>query len=115
MLCPDEQVRHAIAGVFALWRQLGSARQVLIELGRRGPEVAAQDGRAARIRWARPSYGAAGDLLTNPAYAGTFAFGKTRQQKRLDLDGHVKVKTVELPIEKWSVCLPEHHPGCVLG
>jgi DNA invertase Pin-like site-specific DNA recombinase len=32
VLCPDEEVRHAIDRVFGLWRQLGSARQVVIEL-----------------------------------------------------------------------------------
>jgi excisionase family DNA binding protein len=53
------------------------------------------------------------DFLTNPAYAGAFVFGKTRQQKRLDDQGRVRVKVIELPIEQWSVCLPEHHPGYV--
>src|SRR3982751_5636299 len=32
VLCPDEQVRHAIERVFVLWRRLGSARQVVLEL-----------------------------------------------------------------------------------
>jgi DNA invertase Pin-like site-specific DNA recombinase len=32
VLCPDEQVRHAIERVFCLWRRLGSARQVVLEL-----------------------------------------------------------------------------------
>lgn len=104
VLCPDEQVRHAIARVFALWRQLGSARQVVSELIAQGQKLPRRTVGQRRIRWARPSYGAVHDLLTNPAYAGTFAFGKTRQQKRLDGDGHVKVKTIELPIDEWSVC-----------
>src|SRR5438552_6767160 len=32
VLSPDEEVRHAIDRVFCLWRQLGSARQVVMEL-----------------------------------------------------------------------------------
>ena len=113
VLCADEQVRHAIARVFALWRQLGSARQVVIELIANGQKLPRRTVGQRRIRWARPSYGAVHDLLTNPAYAGAFAFGKTRQEKRLDADGRIKVKTIELAIEEWSVCLPEHHPGYV--
>ena len=35
-----------------------------------------------RVRWAPASYGAVHDLLTNPAYAGAFVFGRTRQKKR---------------------------------
>src|SRR5919201_421689 len=31
-LCADEQVRHAIERVFLLWRRVGSARQVVMEL-----------------------------------------------------------------------------------
>jgi DNA invertase Pin-like site-specific DNA recombinase len=113
VLCPDEQVRHAIQRVFALWRQLGSARQVVIELIADNQKLPRRTVGQRRIRWARPSYGAVHDFLTNPAYAGTFAFGKTRQEKRLDAEGRVKVKTIELPVEEWSVCLPEHHPGYV--
>ena len=47
VLCPDEQVRHAIERVFVLWRRLGSARQVVLRADRRGPAAAAPDGRAA--------------------------------------------------------------------
>jgi len=32
VLCTDEEVRRAIERVFMLWRQLGSARQVVMEL-----------------------------------------------------------------------------------
>lgn len=113
MLCADEEVRHAIGRVFALWRQLGSARQVMMELIADGQKLPRRTVGQRRIRWARPSYGAVHDFLTNPAYAGTFAFGKKRQEKRIDADGQIHVKTIELPVEQWSVCLPEHHPGYV--
>ena len=113
VLCADEEVRHAIERVFALWRQLGSARQVMMELIADGQKLPRRTVGQRRIRWARPSYGAVHDFLTNPAYAGTFAFGRTRQEKRVGADGQIRVKTVELAVEQWSVCLPEHHPGYV--
>ena len=52
-------------------------------------------------------------FLTNPAYAGAFVFGRTSQKKSLDETGRVRRRTVDLPLERWSVCLPEHHPGYV--
>ncbi len=113
VLCPDEQVRHAIDRVFGLWRALGSARQVVIELIAEGQQLPRRTVGQRRIRWARASYGAVHDLLTNPAYAGAFVFGRQRVVKRLDEHGEVRVGRVDVPIEEWSVCLPDHHPGYV--
>jgi excisionase family DNA binding protein len=113
VLCSDEQVRHAIERVFCLWRRLGSARQVVMELIAEGQQLPRRTVGQRRIRWARASYGAVHDFLTNPAYAGAFVFGRKRQDKRLDPDGRVRTRTVDLPLEEWSVCLPEHHPGYV--
>jgi excisionase family DNA binding protein len=111
VLCADEQVRHAIERVFCLWRRLGSARQVAIELVVEGQKLPRRTVGQRRIRWARASYGAVHDFLTNPAYAGAFVFGRTRTEKRLDRNGRVRAKTLEVPLEQWSVCIPEHHPG----
>jgi excisionase family DNA binding protein len=112
-LCADEQVRHAIERVFTLWRQIGSARQVTMELLTEGQQLPRRSVGQRRIRWARPSYGAVHDFLTNPTYAGAFVFGRTRQIKQLDEHGRLQVRTIEVPVEDWSVCLPEHHPGYV--
>ncbi len=113
VLAADEQVRHAIERVHCLWRRLGSARQVVAELVAEGQRLPRRTVGSRRVRWARASYGAVHDLLTNPAYAGAFVFGRTRTDKRLDGQGRVHRRTVELPIEQWSVCLPEHHGGYV--
>jgi len=113
VLCPDEQVRHAIERVFVLWRQLASARQVVLELIAEGQRLPRRTVGQRRIRWARASYGAVHDFLINPACAGAFAFGRKRREKRVEQDGRVRVHDVEVPLEEWSVCLPEHHPGYV--
>jgi excisionase family DNA binding protein len=113
VLCPDEQVRHAIERVFVLWRRLGSARQVVMELIAEGQLLPRRTVGQRRIRWARPSYGAVHDFLTNPAYAGAFVFGRKRREKTIGPDGRLRVRDVDVPVEEWSVCLPEHHPGYV--
>jgi excisionase family DNA binding protein len=114
VLTADEQVRHAIERVFGLWRRLGSARQVAAELVAEGQRLPRRTVGSRRIRWARASYAAVHDFLTNPVYAGAFVFGRTRTEKSLGPDGRVRTKTVELPLEQWSVCIPDHHPGYVL-
>jgi excisionase family DNA binding protein len=113
VLSADEQVRHAIDRVFCLWRRLGSARQVVRELIAEEQKLPRRTVGSRRVRWARASYGAVHDLLTNPVYAGAFVFGRSRQHKHLDEKGRVRRRTIELPIEQWSVCIPEHHPGYV--
>ncbi|MGO9822650.1 MAG: recombinase family protein, partial [Solirubrobacteraceae bacterium] len=113
VLCVDEQVRHAIERVFVLWRRVGSARQVVMELIDEDQQLPRRTVGQRRIRWARPSYGAVHDFLTNPAYAGAFVFGRKRREKTVDRDGRVHARDVEVPLEEWSVCLPEHHPGYV--
>jgi DNA invertase Pin-like site-specific DNA recombinase len=113
VLCADEQVRHAIGRVFCPWRRLGSARQVTAELIAEGHKLPRRTVGQRRIRWARPSYGAVHDFLTNPAYAGASVFGRTRTEKSLGSDGRVRARTIELPREEWSVCIPDHHPGYV--
>ena len=113
VLCADEQVRRAIGRVFGLWRSLGSARQVVRELIDEGQKLPRRSTGEPRVRWARPSYGAVHDFLTNPAYAGAFVFGRTRTEKALDSAGQVRIKIRPLPIEEWSVCITDHHPGYV--
>jgi DNA invertase Pin-like site-specific DNA recombinase/predicted DNA-binding transcriptional regulator AlpA len=113
VLAADEQVRHAIERVFRLWRRLGSARQVAAELVAEDQRLPRRTVGQRRVRWVRASYGAVHDFLTNPVYAGAFVFGRSRQQKSLGPDGRVRAKTVELPLEQWSVCIPDHHPGYV--
>jgi DNA invertase Pin-like site-specific DNA recombinase/predicted DNA-binding transcriptional regulator AlpA len=110
-LSADEQVRYAIERVLCLWRGLGSARQVVMELVAEGQRLPRRTVGQRRVRWVRPSYGAVHDFLTNPAYAGAFVYGRTRTEKRLDADGKVRRRTVIVPLEQWSVCIPDHHPG----
>jgi DNA invertase Pin-like site-specific DNA recombinase len=76
---PDRQVQERLAYVFALFRRLGVARQVVrvlraerLKLPVRvwgGPE-------RGRLLWKAPSYGIVMRLLRNPAYAGVYVYGE---------------------------------------
>ena len=117
MLVADEQVRHAIERVFVLWRRLGSARQVVGELIAEGQQLPRRTVGERRVRWARASYGAVHDFLTNPAYAGAFVFGRTRQEKRLDAARPACARRDDRAADRAVVCLPARAPSrlCVLG
>jgi len=113
VLAADEQVRHAIDRVFVVWRRVGSARQVVAELLAEDQRIPRRTVGSRRVRWASATYPAVHHFLTNPAYAGAFVFGRTHEEKSIDEQGRVRRRSVELPVEQWSVCLPEHHPGYV--
>ena len=84
VLCADEQVRHAIERVFCCGGGSGRRARSCCELIAEGQQLPRRTVGQRRIRWARASYGAVHDFLTNPAYAGAFVFGRTRREKRLD-------------------------------
>jgi DNA invertase Pin-like site-specific DNA recombinase/predicted DNA-binding transcriptional regulator AlpA len=113
VLSDDEAVRSAISQVYALFAQLGSARQVMTTLRERGLLLPRRKAGSRRITWAEASYPAVHDFLTNPAYAGAYVFGRTRTEKRLDASGHVVSRERELPQEEWEVLITGHHPGYV--
>ena len=80
VLDPDQQVRHAIELVFARFASLGSCQKVLRSLRDAGvllPRRQTGGLHAGQLLWKRPNESALYELLTNPAYAGAFVFGRT--------------------------------------
>lgn len=112
-LSVDEQVRAAIEHVHVLWRRCGSVRQVVALLHGDGIRLPRRHVGEQDLRWEPPAFGAVHDLLTNPVYAGAFVYGRSRQVRSVGEDGRVKTRTETVPMEQWSVCLPDHHPGYV--
>jgi DNA invertase Pin-like site-specific DNA recombinase/biotin operon repressor len=111
-ITPDEAVADAIATVFAYFEALSSARQVMLRLvdeERKLPRRATTD---RQVRWAQPTYKAIHDILTNPCYAGAYAYGRKRTERRVK-DGAVRERQRRTPREEWHVCLQDHHPGYI--
>ena len=113
VMTPDEAVREAIATVFRRFEEFCSARQVMLSMHGDGLLLPRRDNGSRTVRWAKPSYRAVHHLLTNPVYAGSFAFGRTRVEKRLDENGRLVVRTRQVPRSEWAVLIPDHHAGFV--
>jgi DNA invertase Pin-like site-specific DNA recombinase len=111
-ITPDEAVADAIATVFAYFDALASARQVMLRLldeGRKLPRKASTD---RQVRWAKPTYKAIHEILTNPCYAGAYTYGRKRVERRVT-DGAVSERVRRAPREEWHVCIEGHHPGYI--
>jgi DNA invertase Pin-like site-specific DNA recombinase/predicted DNA-binding transcriptional regulator AlpA/biotin operon repressor len=113
VITADEAVVEAIATVFRRFEELGSARQVLLGLREDGLLLPRRRNGSRRISWQPATYPAVHDLLTNPAYAGAFVFGRTRTEKRVDANGRVITSVRLLPRQQWAVLIPDHHPGYI--
>ena len=108
----DEAVADAIATVFSYFDQLQSARQVMLRLQgeqRKLPRRATSD---RHVRWATPTYKAVHDILTNPVYAGVYAYGRKQTERRVH-DGVVRERQRRAPREEWHVLIEDHHPGYI--
>src|ERR1700738_4462029 len=110
---PDESVRAAIRNVFVRFAELGSARRVWLHLRSEGLSFPLQKHYGAAIRWVGPSYIAIYHVLTNPVYAGVYAYGKSRREVSLDATGARKKRVRKLPRSQWSVFIPSHHEGFI--
>lgn len=108
---PDEAVVAAIRSVFDRFAEFGSARRVWLWLRSEAPAFPLQDGPDGQIRWVVPTYTAVHHILTNPVYAGAYAYGKSRREHYVDENGAVKKRMRHLPMDQWSVLIQEHHPG----
>jgi DNA invertase Pin-like site-specific DNA recombinase len=112
---PDLRVQEAVRLIFARFRELGSARQVLFSL------------RAEQIHFPRPSdskklvafewtpirYRSIISVLKNPFYAGVYAYGK-REKRTEIIEGRArKSYGHRKPLEDWEVLLKDHHEGYI--
>jgi DNA invertase Pin-like site-specific DNA recombinase len=111
-LDPDRRVQQAIRLVFTKMTELGSARQVLLWFRREKVQLPAlpRDPGGPSLVWKLPVYHSILAFLTNPMYAGAYAFGKTEARTRI-VDGRAR-KTVghRKPQSNWTVLLRDHHP-----
>ena len=67
----------------------------------------------AEIRWVEASFTAIHHVLTNPVYAGAYAYGKSRRETTLNASGARTKRMRKLPRSEWQVLIAAHHPGLI--
>lgn len=110
---PDAAVTGAIRLVFERFAELGSARRVWLWLRSQNLAFPSQMTPSGEIRWGSPSYTAVHHVLTNPVYAGAYAYGKSRHERYVDDQGVVRKRVRRLPRAEWAVFIPDHHEGFI--
>lgn len=112
---PDERIVEAIRMVFRKFRELGSARQVMLWTKQADLQlpVYRQSRIDHRIEWQSVAYHRVLSILQHPVYAGAYVFGRTEQRTHVEdgrarkTQGHKKARA------SWNVLLRDHHPGYI--
>jgi hypothetical protein len=113
---PDEQVCGAIRTALARFAELGSVRAVWLWFRNQGLRLPLQSttlGGPGQIRWVTPTYQAIHNVVTHPAYAGAYVYGRTRHERYLTEEGQVRSRARRLSQADWEVLIPNHHPGFI--
>jgi DNA invertase Pin-like site-specific DNA recombinase len=108
---PDRRVQEGVLLVFRKFFELGSARQTLLwflELGLQVP-VSAPRG---RVIWRRPRYTTIYSILSNPVYAGAYAYGKTEHTTQYE-QGQPRRQSRRKPKDQWWALIPDTHEGYI--
>jgi DNA invertase Pin-like site-specific DNA recombinase len=109
---PDQEVRERIDLVFATFLRVKSLHGVVRELlAARLLLPRRQRGRDdGVVVWRRPTAAAISSLLRNPAYAGTFVYGRTRFRPRV---AGGPPRKHPLPPEQWQFVVPDKYPAYI--
>ena len=110
---PDQAVTGAIRTAFEKFAEMGSVRQVWLWFRSQGLCFPLQSNALSEIQWVCPTYTAIHHVLTNPVYAGAYAYGKTRHERYVDEGGQIRTRVRRLPPEQWAVLIPDHHEGFI--
>jgi excisionase family DNA binding protein len=112
---PDLRIQEAIRLIFARFRELGSARQVLLSMTADQVHFPRpSDGKKqVAFDWTPIRYRNVISVLKNPFYAGAYAYGKSEKRTAL-VDGRLRKSYGHgKPLEAWEVLLKNHHEGYI--
>ncbi len=116
---PDEAVTGVLAAIFERFAEVGSVRGAWLWLRDQGLKFPLQPGGyvtagdGGEITWVEPTYHAVHTVLTHPAYAGAYTFGRTRTERYVTGDGQLRTRRRSLPQDQWEVLITDHHRGFV--
>ncbi len=114
-LDPDRRLQEVIRLVFQKFRELGSARQVLLWMASEKIHFPyPSNGRTlTSFEWRPIRYRNVISILKNPFYAGVYAYGKSEKRTEI-IDGRArKSYGHRKPMDTWEVFIKDHHPGYI--
>lgn len=114
---PDDRVRDAIRHVFRKFSELRSVRQVFLWFRDEGIELPYRSLHTGvpgwQVAWRLPLYNTVHRILTNPIYAGAYAYGRKTRRTVIE-DGRKRVvHEARRHPEDWKVLIRDNHEGYI--
>ncbi len=114
---PDEEIQHAISTLFRVFRSSGSAYGVVRYFGENNllfPKRAYGGAWDGKIAWGTLTHSRVLAVIHNPSYTGAYVYGRFRDHKTVDADGHFEHHSVRLTDKAdWKVFIPGHHQAYI--
>ena len=112
---PDRRVQEAVALVFRKFTEFQTIRQVLVWLRQEKiPLPVLSVGEAAtRVTWRAPVYPTVHHILTNPVYAGAYAFGRRTMHVVIENGRKRIIRSMQRDWRRWGVLIQDHHEGYI--
>ena len=113
---PDEEVRGALALVFRLFRETGTAFAVVQRFAERAlrfPKRAYGGAWDGKLIWGRLTHSRVLGILKNPSYAGMYVFGRYQYRVQISAQGDVRKQMQAVAMPDWRVRLSHHHEGYI--
>ena len=113
---PDEQVQARVGFVFRKFSELQSARAVMRELRGHDLSLPVRPLRGPaphEIEWMPATTARVLHVLHNPGYAGAYVYGRRQPDPLRRRAGKARPTIVQLPVDRWPVCLKDAHPGYI--
>ena len=112
---PDLRLQEVIRLIFERFRELGSARQVLLSMTTDQIHFPrpSDEGRMTNLEWMPIRYRNVISVLKNPFYAGVYAYGKSEKRTEI-VEGRARKSYGHgKPIGTWEVMIKDHHEGYI--
>jgi DNA invertase Pin-like site-specific DNA recombinase len=116
VLDPDEEVQGAVALVFRLFRETGTAFAVVQQFAKaalRFPKRSYGGAWNGKLIWGYLTHSRVLNILKNPSYAGMYVFGRYQYRRQINASGEVRKQMHPASMADWRVSLQEHHDGYI--
>jgi DNA invertase Pin-like site-specific DNA recombinase len=112
---PDLRVGEALALVFCKFAEMQSVRQVHLWFRQERIALPAVDHgpEGRRLQWKPPVYNTILHILTNPIYAGAYAYGRSISKTRIENGRKRILRGLRVERAEWDVLIRDHHEGYI--